>query len=389
MVEGNAKLVIDLGNSQTRVCTQYGVTGKKRPRKRFSYLSNGFSLINNHNEIESLKESNNYNEDNSRIFIYEETDSYYANGLIAESEYPNIMVLPSATAGKYDNLSSKLSIVNSLMEGMLVVADMAGTTVPALDIAWDVYALLPPQQISRGAKIMADFIKPINHLNFIMPDVQCNLNIKSVNILPEGLCAFFGVLFENKGIVRPEYQYLLDPDEMTIIIDIGAGTTDVLIVKGSEIIQGSRYSCNVGGNNVVGKVSTVINEQYRNLTMKNVSAACNSGILKAGARSIDISNFVKTAREEVAQEVVNKVQNFLFGANISIGEITRILVCGGGSVESQIDGVDSLGDHIRNLMKKEAEYALFIEPPMINKGGEMHRISPRDLNIVGASILAE
>ena len=67
MVEGRASLVVDLGNSETRVETIFGKTKTGRPRKRISILSNKFGELPD----ERLLKNPDYDSENSKVFEVE------------------------------------------------------------------------------------------------------------------------------------------------------------------------------------------------------------------------------------------------------------------------------------------------------------------------------
>ena len=52
MVTGNATLVVDLGNSETRVKTYFGKTAKGNFRTRLSCLSNRYSSVRGGGRLE-------------------------------------------------------------------------------------------------------------------------------------------------------------------------------------------------------------------------------------------------------------------------------------------------------------------------------------------------
>ena len=104
----------------------------------------------------------------------------------------------------------------------------------------------------------------------------------------------------------------------------------------------------------------------------------------------DISKDVATARSEVSQNLVNEVNKFLERNSYSLQSINNLLICGGGAVDSEIEGVQSLAEYIVKYIKQISKYINVIELPYTaDEDGINKKISPRDLNIIGATILAE
>ena len=387
MIIGTAKLVVDLGNSETRVKTIYGKTAKGNSRSRLTCLDNRYSSISDE-KIGDYLESNDYSEENSVIFKVE-NGLHYCNGDICNIEMTQTSFRPSALEKKYESLVTKLTLLNALRQGIEDVADFSNCDIDSVNVDWEVVVLLPPEDLGVGAKPMADIVKSIKSINFLMPSISKDVNITKVNIYPEGMCAFFGVIFERKGVVRPGYKYLLENNESTVIFDIGAGTTDIVMVKGSQVVQSSRFTKEIGGNNVHRLVQRSLRNKGISLPDEVVREGVNSGFVKSGSRTIDITEEIAEAKRAVSTQLVDAVQEFFESSMISIRTIANILVCGGGAVESNNEKVHPIANYIIDYMRRLSPDLQMIEMPILNINGEMKKSSPRLLNIMGAGVLAE
>jgi actin-like ATPase involved in cell morphogenesis len=223
-----------------------------------------------------------------------------------------------------------------------------------------------------------------------MPEIQKDITIKTVKVFPEGMCAYFGVLFKKNGIIRPEYKYLTDSNESTVIFDIGAGTTDIVMVKGSQVVQSSRFTKEVGGNNVHRLVQRSLRNRGISLPDEAVRDGVNTGSVRSGSRTIDISEDIASAKSAVSNQLVDAVQEFFESSMISIRTIANILVCGGGAEISENERIEPIANYIVNYMSKLSPDIKLIELPYeVTADGDRERMSPRLLNIMGAGILAE
>lgn len=387
MIKVTAKLVVDLGNSETRVKTIYGKTAKGTPRSRLSLLDNRYSTISE-DKVEFFLDGNSYSPGNSSIFKVE-NGLYYCNGELCNMEMHHTSFRPSALEKKYEAAVSRLSLINALRKGIEDVADFSNCDVNSIDIEWEIYLLLPPEDLESGAKPLSDMVKSIKTVDFIMPKLKKDIKIKAVNVLPEGVCAFFGVVYKRKNSIRPDYKYLVENGESSIIFDIGAGTTDIVMVKGSKVVHSSRFTKEVGGNNVHRLVQRSLRNRGISLPDEVVREGVNSGFVKNGSKMLDISEDISAAKNAVSNQLVDAVQEFFETSMISIRTISYILVCGGGAEASLNENIDPISNYIVRYMKKLSPNIELIKlPTVVSEAGRV-TVSPRLLNIIGAGIIAE
>lgn len=393
MTSGVAKLIVDLGNSSTRVRVVYGKSAKGVPRIRKTELSNRFHNLGpaeETGELRRLLENDSYTGEDSSIFRM--NGEYYCNGKVCASEYNGGSIRPSASGlRKYQDMACKLALVNAFRFGFEAVQDITGCDLDMLDISWELVLQLPPEDLDGdGPKKLADMARSITSVDFILPKMSLTVNIGKVKIFSEGMCALVAVVLETPEKPRKEYEYLRDPDEITMVLDIGAGTSDMSLAQGIKIITSSRYTANIGGNNVTERVDDLLRRKGIRLSDKIISNGAVSGFVKIGGHMEDISKDVATARSEVSQNLVNEVNKFLERNSYSLQSINNLLICGGGAVDSEIEGVQSLAEYIVKYIKQISKYINVIELPYtVDEDGIKKKISPRDLNIIGATILAE
>ena len=112
--------------------------------------------------------------------------------------------------------------------------------------------------------------------------------------------------------------------------------------------------------------------------------------MRVGAKSFDISEELRIAKDTVSRELMEEVNKFLERNSLSMQSINNILLCGGGAEESRVEGVNPIADYITDYVKELSEFINVIElPEYINETGEKVKMSPRHLNIIGAGILSE
>ncbi len=389
MVYGVATLIVDLGNSETRVKTYFGRTQKGNRRSKLSYISNVFSTIEREDDLQRALGNSEYNGNNSKVFSL--NGIKYCNGMIQDSEFNATSFRPTAQDKKYTSLSTKLSMYCAFMRGYEDISRWTQTDIESLSVEWNVTVLLPAGDLDLGAEKLADMIKNLGSLNFEMPNVKKDLNILRVNVLPEGFAALLGVMFQSYGKLRPGYEQIADKDTYTLIIDIGAGTTDISVAKGGKVISNSRKSVEVGGNNVQVAVKKMLSKKGLNRIKDTwFREACETGILRVGVNRLEIFDEINSAKSMVAVKLVNAIKEFLEENTVDIMDVSYLLVCGGGAVVNEgITELEPIANYITKYLAEISMGIELIDMPDYEDDGEILQVSPRLLNIIGASIASE
>lgn len=389
MVEGTATLVVDLGNSETRVKTYFGRTQKGNLRTKISQLSNAFGSSMDGEVWARVKGNSEYNEDNSRILLL--NGSRYCTGLMQQSEFSGVSFVPTAGEKKYESLSTKLALHNAFLQGYEDIASWTKSDINSINVVWNVTVLLPAEDLDNGAERLAAMIREVKEINFEMPSVQRDIKIDTVNVLPEGFCALLGVIFQSCGVIREGYEDMMDKDTYTLIVDIGAGTTDISIARGGAVISNSRYSETVGGNNVQKLVRGMLRQKgYNKLSEESFKKACETGTLRVGAQRIQIFEELNSAKSEIAVQLVNAIKTYLELNVIPIQEISYLLVCGGGAITNEdVKELTPISNYLVDFLRKQSAGIELVELPMVEIEGEMKKVSPRMLNIIGAGVASE
>lgn len=386
MVNGTATLVVDLGNSSTRVKTYFGKTSKGTPRNRLSFLDNRYGVIPE-DKLGNYLGSDVYTEENSRIFRHD--DILYCNGNICNTEFSATAIRPTALEKKYSSLVTKLTIINALCRGYEDIAEFTNSDIESVNVDWELVLLLPPDDIDAGAGKLVELAKSITSIDFVMPELKKEINIVGGTVYPEGFCALIGILFESKGVVRPDYAYLVEEDTTTLICDIGAGTTDFMLAEGANVITSTRFTKEIGGNNVHQRVRRLLKDEGVVLNDRIVRKGTETGFVKSGAKTYDITAQINRAKSEVSNQLVDAVQEFFEDNMLPVQSINNLLICGGGAESSDNEDIKPIADYIEEYMLRLSPDIHLVELPNVVINGEEEKASPRLLNIIGAGILAE
>lgn len=401
MVQGNAILVVDLGNSSTKGRVLFGKDSNTgRFRERSFDISNVFAPIDSEYEVAVT----DYPPDTSTILRVDTTLNGraivgdFCNGELQKKEKPLSTIKPSASDKKYNLDSTALSLRLALLYGYKGIMDISRMSdFSKLDITWTVVCLLPPGDVDEGKAPMTAIVNSIDKLEAVYPECNLDIRVTRTVILPEGFCAYAGVVFDVGKQFRPDYKFLTE--ETVLVIDIGAGTSDMVLIKNNKMVQNSKYTISQGGNNVHQLVRRKLRMQGLDIDDEDIRRGIVKGEIKDGSKTKSIVDIVNAAKSEVAQKIVSEIQDFLEVTDIKARSVGYVLVCGGGSMQDS-DAADIAPMSVRvvesfQTLSPNSELVT-IPSHLVRKeeaDGDMSRveeqISPRELNLLGASILAE
>lgn len=403
MIQGNATLVVDLGNSSTKGMVLFGKdsqTGKYRER-RFD-LPNQFAVVPPDYEVPS-----DYSDLTSTVLTIDAEvnekpiKGTYCNGEVQQKEKPSGMLRPTATRKKYELDTTALSFELAFLYACKAIMNMQRVSdFSQLDITWKVVTLLPPGDVDKGKDKIEAIVRSIKKVKATYPVCDIDINIEKVVVLPEGYCAYIGVVYDKGHIYRPDYKYL--NEESVLIFDIGAGTTDCMLVKNGKLVQASKHTVNKGGNNVQQIVKRELELQGLELEEADIQNGIIKGFVKDGAKQVPIADIVNNAKAEVASIIIDDFTGYLERTDMKVRSVGYVLVCGGGSMDdSDCVEIRPLSERLVNNFKELSPNASLVDIPthIVSKLDENdedgaykkveEQISPRDLNLIGASILAE
>lgn len=377
-----ANIIIDMGNSETRVLVQSGIGRKGLIRQRLTTVSNLFSQIAPDYEV-----PDNYTEEDTVVFQTPEGE-LYANGLLVEREFSMSALRPTALDPKPTSKVTMLTVQRAFFEAYYLLSEMYNCSLESLDVTWNVTFLLPPNDISTGAKVLYERINNLAGINFVYPKFEAELKIKSVKAYPEGFAAYIGTVMGRGRIVRDDYKHLLS--SKTLVVDIGAGTTDFFVIEGMDTIDSTRLTLPTGGNNIIARVKQALNSKNIQLPNKEIEKGVIEGKIKDGSNVINLTKSLVIFKNEVANTLIDGLTSYLEGNGYPVRSIENLLVVGGGSLASKVEGVESLSTYLVDRLKDFApniELVTFEEPS--EEGSSSVEINPRLLNILGAGVLAE
>ena len=155
-----------------------------------------------------------------------------------------------------------------------------------------------------------------------------------MDVKPEGMSAFLAHLYSYEKLQpRSIAKELLS--KKILVLDIGAGTTDILAVDKGKLVESSRTTIKLGGNDIISRTRNKYN--VRNKT--NLSEPVFKDILVnfeigVGDTLVDISKLVESSKREVSRQLINEITLFFEAQNIDLKTFNLLLVVGGGALSN-------------------------------------------------------
>lgn len=320
-----AGILVDFGNSETRM------TLLVNNKAITSFLSNKFAVLSSGYNVPI-----EYNNDKSNVLCV--NGSYYANGALADREFAGQLIRPSSMQTKTEQLVTEISLNLVIIKAIYQLASGYGVPVSDIEPTFSISVLLPPMEHDTHINKMKELVQSVKYINSYLPaEFSCPVNIDSVQVLPEGVAAFFGVYYtELDGALVEVQDNLVFSTGNVLILDIGAGTTDVVMIRDTELVLDSKDTFNLGGNTVEAQLKKSIRQKF-GYTPSDVSSIVETGELLDGSIVHDVSDLVTSAKDMYSKMLMTHIRSYLERMMISMREVKGILVSGGGSLSSVKD----------------------------------------------------
>lgn len=406
-----ATLIIDFGNSETRAMVQYGqFTNVNRPSKLLT-ISNKFVQTNRQEGDlnETSYPSNNTEDSNKESFIFKldhklsigtrhvQQNTLIINGEFAEKNYATLNFGPQGKKAKYNNTHTVYSTITAIYKAAKAIAPELELTVSDIltNFVWDLTVLLPPQQVQNREAIdkLKEDLKAISGVEIVYPtNTDADIKISNVTVQQEGYTAFYGTIFDRR--TKRPYPGLANVlQSRSLVLDIGAGTTDVMVVDAGRAISSSEKTINIGGNDVLGK--TIKFSGKDNRSSEVFEDAVSTGYIMSSNKKVSVVEAVNQAKIEVSQILVHKLINDYFNeTDIDLETIQYLIVVGGGTLDAENPDIENLSQSIIEELRDSAENIelitanekTYISDELMQKDS---LVTPRTVNVIGASILTD
>lgn len=322
-----AGLLIDFGNSETRMTLIVNNNSKTYVlSNKFAALTSGYKV-----PIE-------YNNDKTNVLCV--NGSYYANGALADREFSGQLIRPSSMQKKSEQLVTEISLNLIFIKAITELAIGSGVAITEIQPSFNISVLLPPLEHDTNIEDMRVLVSKVTSVTSYLPyEFTSKIKIDSVKVLPEGVAAFFGVYYkEVDGELEEVEENMQYGTGNVLILDIGAGTTDVVMIKDTELVLDSKDTFSLGGNTVEAQLIKLIRQKY-GYTPTDATSIVSTGELQDGSIVQDVSDLVTSAKGMYSKMLMNHITRYLERMSMSMREVKGVLVVGGGSLPSMRNGV--------------------------------------------------
>jgi hypothetical protein len=392
------KLMVDLGNSETRAVAQIVEEGIVKHTRGY--------LLDNHFVVENLAtkemyspyiQSEEFSKLDSNIFEVslqvgeKKFDKLVMWGDLATANLPKKLRTPVSHLAKANNLLNYVVLIN-LMDKVLDWVNMVYPTSSkqtlSKEVQFDLAVLTPPAQVSSARTIFeSNLVRTFKYKN-LYDGVELDLKVNSVKVLPEGYSSFYSVFLNYADLnLRPHYADLASRN--VLIIDFGEGTTDLIGVSSQRFLESLNHTIKIGGSTILSKVRASVNKRLGLdipiASFKDVLKTCE---VQYGSTIYKVREDVEQAIYSVASDIAQEVFTYLRGAEVEVSSFDRLLLVGGGVVPngSTVTISDALLSELQvELPTLDLVDLQYLEEPEI-EGIPFDLTSPRYLNILGLMI---
>ena len=150
---------------------------------------------------------------------------------------------------------------------------------------------------------------------------EIEVNVKSVHVIPQSAGAYFAYILDDTGKIIPERATCL-----TMVIDIGYRTTDIIMMKDGVYISQDSFSIEMGMKDIHKELIRIIHATHGMLAShKEINEICEEQSININGTSVDISDLVQQAAEPVALAIIEGIRVEI----PDVRKIDKVLACGG------------------------------------------------------------
>ena len=279
-----------------------------------------------------------------------------------------------------------------MYEAYQSLARLFHTKIDQIDVTWDLVVLLPPVDMANKAA-MIEHVSHTTEIDFTEPEAHFNVKYDSVKVLPEGLSAFFAVWFDKNKNIRKEFKDF--GDKSVLVLDIGAGTTDLAVIEDYQVIDNTRDTIRIGGNNLCQKIYRALRERDIVLSESRVQQGIFDGYVQDGSVQHDIVDLIDEFTLEIAQSMTSAIRGSFDNNMYNPRDISYLLVVGGGAISGK--GHHQIAEELCKYMKELSPNISVVKIPQVSKkvtdeDGKTSTIKEpldiRMLNLIGANLVS-
>lgn len=347
------KISVDAGSTETRTHVW-----DANPRSGVTMgISSGYSVVTS--DISSVQSQSDTLYDNIEIVMEDVTIgkdikvfdklTIVKGGLLEDLRQP--VLKTSSNIGKGLQDTTYVNTIANIALRLYMMANTIGAYSQGYVV--NLTLALPNEDVASAkrqeevkSRMAGDYMVSLPRCNF---SVSLKIYKESILLVDEAQAALGSWRMQNKN---DKTQY-----DNVMIIDAGGRSVDLSIMfKGRLLVRGS-LTGKFGGQ----KFIDLITEKYVNETGENmpsrdmVQEALDTGLLQDGNSTIDITEFISKAKEEIAASIANDMSSLLDANDLRLNQLNLVLCAGrlmGETIQLEGNVVDSLAVNIEKYVKK-------------------------------------
>lgn len=331
-------IIIDCGNSETRLyATTTGQTDSYS-----AILSNSFAKEAVSSQLDDYIDGGSYNNDNSTALSFARRNHLgikgsYVSGDLLSRNYERNAQRPGLNTPKHEDALVTVALVNAIDKTVTHFAKHSKEKVSKKrfvelnDI--NVVLLVPPTQVKSATKgFQEKFVDNTVTYTNRFDNETYDLKISSVKVLPEGMAAYVALRTTANGSLRQGYEFL--DTKNVLILDVGAGTTDVIGVSNGQLMEASQYTIQKGGRHILDIVKKNIQkEKGRTLSETLFEDTFNTGTVTIGNDVVDCIDAIDEGLDAVSSQIARELSEHFATTTVELASFNHLVVVGGGSLQ--------------------------------------------------------
>lgn len=204
----------------------------------------------------------------------------------------------------------------------------------------NLFVALPPSEVANHKdrfinQMKGKYTVKFNKIGASGTDIT--FNIAGVACYEESRMALMQFFFDPK---HPENLSKYGSCNM-LSIDIGASTTDLVVFMDGKYLNITGRTYKIGGNIVRDYVMRALSAEYAmELSTEDANKCLAEGRMPFGNSYKPIDDIIGRAKEEVARQIVSKMDPYFGSIGIPLTSMNYIVVSGGGSMGSSYIDAD-------------------------------------------------
>lgn len=309
-----------------------------------------------------------------------------------ESEYFPVRVLMGSMAERHSSSNIRPSMMLNKAKQQInyisiLVACAVGQIQNNVSDPVKLFINLPPIEIRENEDYVKEQLLGKYTVTFNKSNEKTDVNIEFVKVCPESVMAVFAFFFKSDG--SPRIESAKYSRGYVLGIDIGASTSDLVLVKDRKFVDRTGYTYKIGGNVITDIMRSKVRSIYGSeLTDDDANTVITEGRLPYGSKYKDMSKELVEAKKEFADLLYEKMNSYFGTVDISLPSIKAIFVSGGGSMKSRYYDDEQTKEVITS---ESVSYYLTEKLKGICDGIDIMEFpgdNPRMTNIIGTALTA-